>query len=455
MTATSASALDIVSTGGFTAPLANELCLGDGGDPVLGVVSHEITLTQGGNFPQNLRIDVTLPANVEFADVNSSGSAVQGENVTAVETGTDASVQSGGTAGDQTVQFILSETNDSAETIAFDLPIAVTGCPDGSGIDFVLFDTQNNLFVEGDALVNSNEVSSPMAPMPTALPGCADGVVGELLADDPEKEIQLAVNSGSGVDYDTIGDNEVGSYEYTIDTSVAIDGAGNPITAAMILGVDWRVTVEDSTELLDATSSGGQSDTFGTGLIATANNEAFANGIARTIEINETGAGPIANQSVALRTALDFTVISGLEDKTPDTAMLDPLNREGVVFGRFDWVGSSNGAGTATVLRVTGLDTEEPTPYTVEVINTPNGEFDGIYSGTIPGDNDGEITLISTNLFGVDSPVNFVRGDMLICFETNETDVDVDRLLLRNGIVSAFNEAVKLAAFFLPYRYWS
>jgi len=435
MTATSAHALDIRNgtnggTTGFLSPLANELCLGDGGDAVSGVLRHTITLSSGGNFPQNLRIDVTLPSGVTFNGASTGG------DVTAMGTMTDASLQAGGADGDSTAQYILSETNSSGTGIYFDLSVEVSDCPDGSGVEFVVFDTQNNLFVEGDALVSSNEVTTggamPMADDPV-LPGCEDAVTGEILADDPEKEIELPDN-------ETIGDNTLGSYEYTINAGVAIDAAGTPVAAAMIDGIDWRVTVEDSTGLLDATSSGGGSDTFGTGVRADANNEAFADGVARTIDINETGADPIVNQSVTLRTIVDYSAASGLSDKTADTAMLDSLNREGVVFGRFDWVGSGNGAGTVTVLRVTGLDRTEPTPYTVELTNTPNGIYDGIYSGTIPGGNDGELTLVSTNLFGVDAPVNFVRGDALICFETTETTVDVDRLLLRNGIVSAFND---------------
>ena len=96
--------------------------------------------------------------------------------------------------------------------------------------------------------------------------------------------------------------------------------------------------------------------------------------------------------------------------------------------------------GTATVLRVTGLPMNAATPYTVDVTNTPNGTYDGTYSGTIPAGNDGELALNSFNMFGVDNPVPFVRGDIQICFETEATDVDVDRLLVSNGVISAFND---------------
>jgi len=434
MTATSAHALDIVNgtnvgSPGFLNPLANELCLGDGGDAVAGTLRHTITLTSGGNFPQNLRIDVTLPSGVTFNGASTGG------DVTARGTATDASLQTGGADGDSTAQYILSETNASGTGIYFDLNVEVSDCPDGSGIEFVVFDTQNNLFVEGDAVVNSNEVDTPMTMVPTALPGCADGITGELLADDPEKEIILGA-------FDTIADNVVGTFEYTINPNVSTTAGNSPITNADISGVDWTVTVEDGDSLSFATNvtTGNVSSAFGTGVTASENNDTFASGVVNEIAINENGRDPIPNQSVMFEAEVDFTTASGLRDKESDTAMFDPLNRDGRNFGRFDWVGSGNGAGTVTVFRVTGLDTEDPTPYTVELSNTPNGTYDGVYNGVVAGGNDGEITLVSTNLFGVDSPVDFVRGDVTICFETNNTRVDVDRLLLRNGIVSAFND---------------
>ena len=89
---------------------------------------------------------------------------------------------------------------------------------------------------------------------------------------------------------------------------------------------------------------------------------------------------------------------------------------------------------------MTGLPTATATPYNVTLTKTPNGAFDGVYEGTVPAGNDGEIALQSFNLFSVDNPVAYVRGDAEICFETGDTSIDVDRLLARNGNITAFND---------------
>ena len=455
LTATSAQALDITNTGtDFVMPLANELCLGDAGvAPLSGVVAFQVTLTnQPGNFPQDTLVTVNLPAGVTFSQ-NLVGAALTSSQTT------QGSVQSGGADGDSSVQFVLSEANMSSTALNFALPVEVSACPDGAGIDVIVLDTQNNLFVEGDAVVNTNEAAA-MPGDPVLLPPCEDAFPGEIVADDPEKEIRIG--AGGADIYETIFDGVTsflfeslqGTYEFTPNPAVAIDAAGTPASATQIASVDWTVTVEDevgldyalnlTTRNLNGAIQNVNFDNFVPGdLEVELNGDDFVLGPNQIILASENNVNdrvPVANQDVSLSAQLNFVAGSGLTDKAPTVGALDPLNREGAVFGTFDWVGSAPGTGTATVLRVTGLPLNAETPYTLEMTNTPNGTYDGIYSGTVPAGNDGELALNSNNMFGVDNPVPFVRGDIQICFETEATDVDVDRLLVSNGVISAFND---------------
>ena len=436
MTASSAHALDIAVVGSdFAVPLANELCLGDAGvDPIAGNVAFQITLTnQPGNFPQDTLVTVNLPAGITFS-TGLAGAALTSSQAT------QASVQSGGADGDSSVQFVLSEANSSATQLNFILPVEASACPDGSGIDIIVLDTQNNLFVEGDAVVNTNEAGVDANPAmgimatPDILAPCADAITTRIMADASEKEIALP-------DYDSLSDNVVGSVEVVINP-VAVNAGGTLVAASDIDTVRNTVTVEN-TDGLSGAMTAGTTQGFGSNTIANVTS-GFVAGVNDIMLVPDASGDQIQNQSVMVETAVNFTAASGLEQKQSTSGALDPLNREGVVFGTFDWVGAQTGNGTATVLRVTGLPKDEATGYTVELTNTPNMTYDGVYSGTIPAGNDGELALNSFNLFGVDNPVQFVRGDAQICFETQSTNVDVDRLLVRNGVISAFNDGSNL-----------
>ena len=441
MTATSANALDIRNSGiNFSTPLALELCLDDPGAPTIpGTVAFNVQLTSQGNFPQDQLITVNLPPNVVF------DGAVQGSDVQSNSSvNTQASVQSGGADGGSTVQFVLSEAGTPATQVDFALAVEVSGgCPDGSGVDVIMIDSQTGLFVEGDAVVNTNEaitsgpgVTPRVAEMNLLFPTCAPATSTTIVADAPFKEIALS-NTPGVPDYVSISNSDLGTITHTINP-VAVNAIGTLVSAADITNVTTRVTVEDPTGLQAASHSGG-TDTFGTGTVA-AFLSTFTTVPTDVFVTSAAGNTPIQNQPVSVETRINFTAGSGLEAKDFVSGGLDPLNREGATFGTFDWVGSTNGGGKNTVLRVTGLPTATATPYNVTLTNTPNGAFDGVYEGTVPAGNDGEIALQSFNLFGVDNPVAYVRGDAEICFETGDTSIDVDRLLARNGNITAFND---------------
>ena len=431
-TATSASALDIenAATSGFAGPLALELCLDDAdADAVGGDVGFIITPSATpANFPQNLLVTVTLPAGVTFSSTLGGNALVSSEN-------TLSTVQSGGLGGSSSATFNLSEANFSSDALFFNLPVEVNGCPDGAGIEINVIDTQTNLAVEGDEVVNTNETTTMVGTGDDAvavrlLPGCQSILTTTITPAAPEKEIEL-------VDYTSLSNGVLGSVETTVDGTVLVD-ATTFATPALIDTIDYRVDVEDSTGLTAAVVNNGGSASF-LGENSVSISTPYVAG-PRNVRVTADGVDPIISQNVDIHSEVTFTATSGLTDKTPVYGALDPLNREGAVFGRFDWVGANNGAGTVTILRVTGLPLGEAVPYTVNLINTPNGTYDGTYSGVIPASHDGEVGLDSHSLFDVDNPVNFVRGDAELCFETNAA-LDVDRLMTTSGgQVAAFGD---------------
>ena len=72
--------------------------------------------------------------------------------------------------------------------------------------------------------------------------------------------------------------------------------------------------------------------------------------------------------------------------------------------------------------------------YTIQVENSNN---DGLYFGTATPDATGEAVLVSSTL---PIPADTGRYDFQITFESGSTVIDVDRLLLRSGIVTDFGD---------------
>ena len=98
---------------------------------------------------------------------------------------------------------------------------------------------------------------------------------------------------------------------------------------------------------------------------------------------------------------------------------------------------NSGGAGaqTVSVYRVTGLTAGETVPFTATL---ENSNANGDVAGSVTADATGEAVIFSTDLAGA-LPDGVVRYDFQINFETGN-DADVDRLLVREGIVTAFND---------------
>ena len=138
-------------------------------------------------------------------------------------------------------------------------------------------------------------------------------------------------------------------------------------------------------------------------------------------------------------TRADF--IPSIEGASGD---LDALEREGQVFGFFDW--NQEDTSVNTVYRVTGLSTTEDTPLTINFENSntgQNGSFTTVVSAADV--NNGEYIISSRALIADVNP-GYGRADVQFNFETQNL-LDVDRLIASDGIVTDYGDAANLAIF--------
>jgi hypothetical protein len=120
---------------------------------------------------------------------------------------------------------------------------------------------------------------------------------------------------------------------------------------------------------------------------------------------------------------------------------LDTLQREGQVFGFFDW--NAEAGPVNSVYRVTGLSNTEDTPLTVVFENSRSGQ-NGSFTTVIPASevSNGEFTMASRLLISELNP-GFDRADIQFNFQTTN-GLDVDRLISSNGLVTDFGGGANL-----------
>mgnify|MGYP003111171383 CR=1 FL=1 len=443
ISAGAANALD-VSTGATPVTPALELQLP--GTPAFTGTTTATLMTETGNFPagNNISIVLTLPTGVVF------NAPVSGSNVTVPGGGTGASavVQSGGATGDGSVTFLVS-IGDSAsiDELDFAFDYRLNSCvPAGSELVITAnIDGSNTPIEEGTA-----SDDSVIAPCASALNGevRSDTSNPAVTAQDGDTVVTLASGytliGGAGTAGTTTA--TVGDVAYTIDPAVSIDGTGAPMTDASIDGISFDVVLGDGTGVTDVTVGGVS------GTPNAANNTFsfdFAPGVIVDpaaplpiqVEVNA-GVAPadlelILTQNVSVQNAVvDFNDSEAdlVASEPGANGGLDTLQREGQTFGVYDW-NSGSPSGTISVYRVTGLPAG-PTAYTVIMTNA--GVANGTYNGIATPNANGEFVVNSLN-YGISSLPTYVRGDAEFIFETNN-DVDVDRLMARNGIVSAFGD---------------
>ncbi len=180
-----------------------------------------------------------------------------------------------------------------------------------------------------------------------------------------------------------------------------------------------------------------------------------------------TGVGAIKHQDVAVARllvdfdpekvpgapAVKFVKFDGTRGTLIDSkVLLGNLRSTGINFGPFDWV-SDGTDGTTHVFRATHVPTHDahgnridPVKYQIEIKGPTNGgAYAGPFKCSAPQRDNKEIVLSSASLTAcirgnIGGTGNFGRGDVSFTFFVNEPKMDVDRLMIRNGIATDFGD---------------
>lgn len=405
------------------AVLANELALPADG---IGSVIFSVQ-TDSGDYPSgnNFLIEIALPTGVAI-DGPISGSVLAG---TSQGAGTGSAVVQTQSATGVTLFVSIPQGGAPIDRLDFDLPLSLASCA-VSGNMIVSVQT------EGGTPVESGVASaiSPIAPCASAFDtdfdaDAADTVIGLALYE------QLKDTAGGAL----VSTSTIGLYDALIDTMVGVNLAGDPLTAASIDEVTFDICFTDGSEISDVVVNGvaGVASTDGNTYSFTLPFSADLTDA--IIDVTVEGDDPIASQSVLVKNVTaDFTDAGGpdlIGSEAHDGGYLDALQREGQFFGDFDWNSGGQGAGTVSVYRITGLPVSATVPFTAVLSNS---NANGTVNGSVTSDATGEAVLVSTDLNGA-LPAGVVRYDFGINLETGNF-VDIDRLLIRNGVVSAYND---------------
>ena len=447
------------------AVLANELAL-----PAEGIGSVTFTVaTESGNYPagNNFIVNVTLPTGVSIdgpvtGSVLSSLSLDDDDNVTTPSTivpGGSAVVQS--QSGTQ-LQLFVSIPQGGGEAINelnFSLPLELTNC-DVSGSLTVTVATEGGTNVE-DGIATA---ASPIAPCESAF---NTSIVSDVESDGDEDTViglsdyeQLRDEAGNSL----TNTSPIGLFTAEIDTDVLVSlgtaapngtaagdpstynfTSGAPLTAASVDEVTFDVVFEDGSEI-DSMSLAGATNTASTDGNTYSFTFPFTGDVSdEPIFVTVEGDDPIVSQGVVTAdVAHDLTDaggpdLIGSEDGT--AAALDDLQREGQFFGVFDWNNGPAGGGTLSVYRVTGLPVGVEVPFTATVWNSGWGATNNTVTGSVTGDAAGEAVITSATIPALAgaSFADVKRYDFGINFELGDP-MDMDRLLLTNGTVTAMGD---------------
>ena len=420
------------------AVLAEELSL-----PAEGIGNVYFTVaTESGNYPagNNFIVNITLPTGVSI-DGPVGGSVLDTVSLDQVIVdGGSAVVQS--QSGTQ-LQLFVSIPQGGGEAINelnFSLPLELTNC-DVSGSLTVTVATEGGTNVE-DGIATA---ASPIAPCESAF---NTSIVSDVESDGDEDTVigltdyeQLRDEAGNSL----TNTSPIGLFTAEIDTSVGVDLAGTPLTAASVDEVTFDVVFEDGSEI-DSMSLAGATNTASTDGNTYSFTFPFTGDVSdEPIFVTVEGDDPIVSQGVVTAdVAHDLTDaggpdLIGSEDGT--AAALDDLQREGQFFGVFDWNNGPAGGGTLSVYRVTGLPVGVEVPFTATVWNSGWGATNNTVTGSVTGDAAGEAVITSATIPALAgaSFADVKRYDFGINFELGDP-MDMDRLLLTNGTVTAMGD---------------
>ena len=401
--------------------LANELALPAAG---IGDINFSV-VTDSGDYPSGNNFIVTItPPNGVGIDGPITGSVLVGP------AGGSAVVQS--QTGSSIELFVSIPQNVPVNALDFQLPVELTNCAVSGNLTVTVV-TENGTPVEDGTAT----AASPIEPCESAFdtdfdPDADDTTIA--LADF--EELRSFPNGG------TVLVSRIGLFDALIDASVGVDLAGTPLTAASVDEVTFDICLEDATGIENVFVAGVPGVASADGLTYSFTHTFTGNVVDDFITIQVAGDEELVAQNIIVKNVIhDFTDAGGpdlIGTEAGAGGALDPLQREGQTFGVFDWNSGPAGAQTVSVYRITGLTPGEAVTYTATLYNSfANGG--GAYilpPATVTGDASGEAALVSTTLPGL--PATIVRYDLGLNFETGNA-LDVDRQLLTEGVVSAFN----------------
>jgi len=436
LTTGSAQALDITNNGTAIVPaLELELPGGAGQEFVFPVnLTLAVDVPASTAFPtsQGLNVVITLPAGV---DNDPTMSALTG---TLRAGGLDPNlVVTPINLGGNPLIYNVSTTSTTLVALNFTGMMELTSCPTGASVvvmDVTLASTTQP--VDGGNATSGNIVEQ-----------CDSALSGTVAADATDTAIALSggfedINEAGGTP--TQGPLTIGDINYTIDTAVGITGTDTDLMATDIASIAFDVDFgADASEVAAVTLAlngvaapvtstiTGNTAAF---IITGGDLGPFTDGTADAIRLTVTGANPIVSQSITVSDAV-VTFNNNTADLVPTIpgaeGAIDELQREGQNFGPFDWNDGRAGR-TTSVYRVTGFNPGEVVDYTVTLTNSNR---DGSFSGTLTADAVGEFTMTSVGFGGVVG--TYGRGDVSFNFERVGA-LDVDRLMVRNGISTSF-----------------
>jgi len=453
LTTGQASALDLEN---FMAPTGSVLSedLDFASTPVAGTFPFDLTLTNGGEFPadDNLFITIRLPTGLDFPATANATSFITDTDVNSVSL-FDRDVVN----GQNQVQLLVSldETVNIVD-INFTIPVEVNACPGDEGIFITAqVGNANGIFIENDT--NGAAIADPNF---SSFLSCGVSKTGAVVAASGVDDVLIRLD-----DYVEIGtlagfpgtSAVVGTVDYNLNPLAVIDlmSSPTPITASDFDAIEFDIVVDDATGITDISvgpvscdqGAGAAATTFSCEFTGADLAALFTGPLDVVVTVDGTTELPGPNTINVVNTVCDFSDANA--DFVPaidgTNGPLDTLQREGQVFGFFDW--NSETGPVNSVYRVTGLSTTEDTPLTVVFENSNRGQ-DGTFETVISAADvsDGEYVIASRRQLSDLNP-GYARADVQFNFQTTNS-LDVDRLISSNGTVTDFGDSANSASFF-------
>jgi hypothetical protein len=433
--------------------LASEVNLAAGG--TTGTFEFLVNTVAAIPAADNVKLTVSLPAGITFTGALSGAEVTVGADGNAVSS---SLVSVGGGAGGTSVTFLL-DTIVGEKSLGLRLPLTLPAgyCASPGGLNIGL-STENNTPIEN----GGSNGSTPIA-LATNLVTCAQALSLGAGADAADSILELTgnfINFSTPVVGDTVTTATLGATSGAIGvqnvTLVNTGGAPDPLVPGDIGAIDFDITFSGPVAGITGVTVGGIAATGPVGNVfhisaAGAGVTTLVTGGNDTVVVTIDGATSVASQTVTLGTmtatfadragppAVDF-----VNSESFAGSALDALQREGTTFGFFDWVGDANKA-SRHIFRFTGMNANAITGE-VDFANCSsgqNGTFGPFTLNTVNGEgqvfnhtagSSGNITLDSLNN-------NFGRCDVRFrLFSDVSATGDVDRLVLRNDILTPFGD---------------